>query len=137
MAVITWDLMIAAARRGDYELLCMELEGIRDHALTQAHYRDLANLIRDAMGNKLGLKSKRPKRSAETQALMDQRDFMHARIVSKRLEAEARRRGKSQFRGDERKRVFNEILSRLPGPFQKTTLEDVARFGRLPKSRRR
>jgi hypothetical protein len=137
MAAITWARMIAAARRGDYELLCLTLDELDDYNLTQAQHRDLANLIRDAIGNKLGLKSKRPKRSPETQALLDQRDFKHVSVVFKRLNEEARRRGKSDLRGSERKQIFGQILNGLPSAFQKTTLEDVARFARLPKSRRK
>jgi hypothetical protein len=128
--------MIAAARLGDYEMLCMVLEDMSDYELTNAHYRDLADLIRDAIGNNLNLKSKRPKRSPETQALMDQQNFMHARIVFTRLNEEARRRGKSQLRGGERKQVFGNILKGLPESFQRTTLEDVERFAKLPKKRR-
>jgi hypothetical protein len=137
MAKITWEKMIAAARHGDYERLCIVLEGMSGHALTQAYRRDLANLIRDAIGNNLGLKPKRPKRSLESQALLDQKNFMRVSVVAKRMKEEARRRGK-QLRGDERKQVFGEILKSLRSPvFREVTLEDLEKLGKLPEARRR
>jgi hypothetical protein len=136
MAVITWERMIAAARRGDHELLCLILEEL-DGNLTQAHCRDLANLIRDAFAGNLARKDNRPKRSVETQALLDKREFLHVRVVASRLAAEARRQGKSHLRGAARQAALCAILKDLPPAFGKVTPKELDRFARLPKSRRR
>jgi hypothetical protein len=136
MAVITWERMIAAARQGDHELLCLTLEQLEGN-LTKAHCRDLANLIRDAFAGNLDRKKKRPKRSVETQAFLDQREFMHVRVVASRLAAEARRQGKTHLRGAARQAALRAILKGLPSAFGKVTPKELDRFARLPKRRRR
>jgi hypothetical protein len=136
MAVMTWPRMIELARRGDYEQLCDLLDELPDRELTQAHCRDLSELIRLAMTGGIERPSNRTKLSPETLAHRRNKQNMAERVVIACLRAIERHQGK-QMRGAERDASIRKIIADLPRHLQmKTNAEAVKRFIRRPQTSR-
>jgi hypothetical protein len=134
MAPITWPWLIAAARRGEPQLLLDFLDNC--DGLSPAHYQDLSKLFRDTWAGNLDRPSHRAKLSPETRAHVFHKRTLHARAILDQIREIERRRGK-QLRGKDRVAAFNQIRKRLPPQFRATTYDDVAWLAKHAKSWRR
>jgi hypothetical protein len=136
---ITWDWLVAQARRGDYDMLCDTLTELPDGELRRAHHLDLANLIRDVMSGRLKRPRHRVRLSLQSRAYLHNKQYLGERIVVARLREVERRRGKG-LRGAEREAVIRDLIKKIKFKrgriSQRPTSNSVAQFLRRGKSRR-